>query len=210
MPPWWTWRVKRASSSLARTPTCPPSRTNTRPTALAMWVRSSFASGAMLAQGAFRKAGLKKGDRAMVWGLLGQEGRGERTRGAVEKLKELGVQVDYLEISDEINADASLGAPVFSSLCDQPPGRQAGHHRPRSAHRHCGHLHEIRPQKGRRHLHRGIRPKPGHGGRHPPGLGRRGAGSAALAAGIHTHIPDLPDQEVWLFSGLHIDTGAAL
>jgi simple sugar transport system substrate-binding protein len=80
-----------------------------------------FASGAMLAQGAFRKAGLKKGDRAMVWGLMGQEGRGERTRGAVEKLKELGIQVDYLEISDEINADASLGAPVFSSYVISHP-----------------------------------------------------------------------------------------
>lgn len=80
-----------------------------------------YASGAMLAGGAFLKAGLKKGDRVMVWGLLGQEGRGERTRGAVEKLKELGAEVDYLEISDEINADASLGAPVFSSYVISHP-----------------------------------------------------------------------------------------
>ncbi len=80
-----------------------------------------YPSGAMLAAGAVRKAGLKKGDRAMVWGLLGQEGRGERTRGAVEKLKELGLVVDYLEISDEINTDASLGAPVFSSYVISHP-----------------------------------------------------------------------------------------
>jgi simple sugar transport system substrate-binding protein len=80
-----------------------------------------YASGAMLADGAFRKAGMKAGDRAMVWGLLGQAGRGERTRGAVDKLKELGCEVDYLEISDEINADASLGSPVFSSYVISHP-----------------------------------------------------------------------------------------
>jgi simple sugar transport system substrate-binding protein len=80
-----------------------------------------YASGAMLARGAFIKAGLKKGDRAMVWGLLGQAGRGERTRGAVDVLKELGATVDYFEISDEINADASLGSPVFSSYVISHP-----------------------------------------------------------------------------------------
>ena len=74
-----------------------------------------YPSGVMLAKGAARRAGLKKGDRAMVWGLLGQETRGLRTKGCIDALKEMGVVVDYIEISDAINSDASLGTPVVTS-----------------------------------------------------------------------------------------------
>ena len=74
-----------------------------------------YASGLMLAKGAAKRAGLKKGDLAMVWGLLGQETRGLRTKGCIDGLKQLGVKVDYLEISDAINSDASLGTPVLTS-----------------------------------------------------------------------------------------------
>ncbi|MCL4488591.1 MAG: substrate-binding domain-containing protein, partial [Chloroflexi bacterium] len=47
---------------------------------------------------AFKRSGLKKGDRAMVWGLLSQPTRGERTKGVMDALKEAGMQVDYIEI----------------------------------------------------------------------------------------------------------------
>jgi len=80
-----------------------------------------YPSGLMLAKGAAKRAGLKKGDRAMVWGLLGQETRGLRSKGCVDALKELGAQVDYLEISDSINADASLGTPVIASYIATHP-----------------------------------------------------------------------------------------
>jgi simple sugar transport system substrate-binding protein len=80
-----------------------------------------YPSGVMLAKGAAQRAGLKKGDRAMVWGLLGQETRGLRTKGCVDALKELGVTVDYIEISDAVNSDASLGTPVVSSYIATHP-----------------------------------------------------------------------------------------
>jgi len=80
-----------------------------------------YASGVMLAKGAASRAGVKSGDKAMVWGLLGQEGRGQRTKGSVDALKELGVKVDYIEISDAINADASQGTPVISSYIAKNP-----------------------------------------------------------------------------------------
>jgi simple sugar transport system substrate-binding protein len=80
-----------------------------------------YPSGALLAKGAAQRAGLKKGDRAMVWGLLGQETRGLRTKGAVDALEEMGVKVDYIEISDAINSDASLGTPVASSYIATHP-----------------------------------------------------------------------------------------
>jgi simple sugar transport system substrate-binding protein len=80
-----------------------------------------YPSGVMLAKGAAQRAGLKKGDRAMVWGLLGQETRGLRTKGCIDALEALGVTVDYIEISDAVNSDASLGTPVVASYIATHP-----------------------------------------------------------------------------------------
>lgn len=80
-----------------------------------------YPSGVMLAKGAAKRAGLNKGDRAMVWGLLGQETRGLRTKGCIDALKELGMTVDYIEISDAVNSDASLGTPIIASYIATHP-----------------------------------------------------------------------------------------
>lgn len=80
-----------------------------------------YASGVMLAKGAIKRAGLRRGDRAMVWGLISQETRGLRSKGAVDALKEAGMKVDYLEISDAINAEAALGTPVFTGYVSRNP-----------------------------------------------------------------------------------------
>ena len=80
-----------------------------------------YGSGYMLASGAADRAGLKAGDRAMVWGLLGQETRGLRTRGAIDALEDLGVTVDYIEISDSVNADPAQGTPVITSYIARNP-----------------------------------------------------------------------------------------
>ncbi len=74
-----------------------------------------YASGIMLGRSAANLAGLKAGDRAMVWGLLGQETRGLRTKGCIDVLEEMGIIVDYLEITDAVNSDASLGTPIVAS-----------------------------------------------------------------------------------------------
>ncbi len=80
-----------------------------------------YPSGYMLAKGAAARAKLKAGDKALVWGLLGQETRGLRTKGCIDALKELGVKVDYLEISDAVNSDATLGTPVVASYIAANP-----------------------------------------------------------------------------------------
>jgi simple sugar transport system substrate-binding protein len=80
-----------------------------------------YPSGVMLGKGAAQRAGLKKGDRVMVWGLLGQETRGLRTKGCIDALEELGLEVDYIEISDAVNSDASLGTPVVASYIATHP-----------------------------------------------------------------------------------------
>lgn len=80
-----------------------------------------YASGVTLATEAAKRAGIKSGDQAMVWGLASQPGRGERTKGCVDALTKLGVKVDYTEISDAINADPAQGTPTLTSYLAANP-----------------------------------------------------------------------------------------
>ncbi|MFW5769511.1 MAG: substrate-binding domain-containing protein, partial [Spirochaetota bacterium] len=80
-----------------------------------------YPSGYNLGKGAAERAGLEAGDRAMVWGLLGQETRGLRTKGVIDALEEMDITVDYLEISDAVNSDASQGTPVITSYIASNP-----------------------------------------------------------------------------------------
>jgi simple sugar transport system substrate-binding protein len=66
-----------------------------------------FQSGESLAQAAIKKANVEKGDRVAVWGFLKIEGRGERTKGALYPLQKKELIIDYLEITNESNKDAS-------------------------------------------------------------------------------------------------------
>src|ERR687888_589943 len=66
-------------------------------------------AGAALANEAISRGGLKSGDRAFVWGLQSQPGRGERTKGILDALKAAGLTVDYLEIDDATNKDPANG-----------------------------------------------------------------------------------------------------
>ena len=80
-----------------------------------------YGSGYMLGKAAVQRAGLKAGDRAMVWGLLRLPQRGLRTRGVIDALREAGVVVDYIEISPEVDADAAAGIPVFVGYVERNP-----------------------------------------------------------------------------------------
>jgi simple sugar transport system substrate-binding protein len=82
-------------------------------------------AGMALGNGAIKACGLKEGDTAFVWGLLGQAGRGQRTQGVVDALKAAGVKVEYQEISDAINADSTQGIPVFASFTASHPELKA-------------------------------------------------------------------------------------
>ncbi|HWT99504.1 MAG TPA: substrate-binding domain-containing protein [Terriglobales bacterium] len=84
-----------------------------------------YPSGEMLGNAAFDICQLKSGDKALVWGLMGQQGRGERTKGVVDALKAKGVNVQYLEISDSVNKDPSQGVPVFSAYFQSNPDTKA-------------------------------------------------------------------------------------
>jgi len=80
-----------------------------------------YGSGYGLGKECVKKFGLKKGDRALVWGLLAEETRGLRSKGCIDSLKEAGLIVDYIEISAEVNKDPPLGTPVVGAYIAANP-----------------------------------------------------------------------------------------
>ncbi|MGZ6274080.1 MAG: substrate-binding domain-containing protein, partial [Candidatus Limnocylindrales bacterium] len=71
-------------------------------------------AGAALANEAVARGNLKSGDRAFVWGLKAQAGRGERTKGILDALAAKGLTVDYLEIDDATNKEPANGTATFT------------------------------------------------------------------------------------------------
>lgn len=82
-------------------------------------------AGKTLGAGAVKYCNLKEGDTVFVWGLLGQAGRGQRTQGVLDAMKDAGVKVEYQEISDAINKDSTQGIPVFASFAASHPDLKA-------------------------------------------------------------------------------------
>ena len=168
-----------------------------------------YASGVMLAKGAIKRAGLRRGDRAMVWGLIAQETRGLRSKGCVDALKEAGMKVDYIEISDAINAEAPLGTPVFTGYVSRNPEVKL-----------IITDHGALTSTAETYM-RAVRKRPGD--IYIAGFDLSSATVGAIKTG-YTGV--VLDQQPWLqgylsvlqvclakkygFSGLHIDTGAAL
>ena len=82
-------------------------------------------AGAALANEAIARGSLKSGDRALVWGLKSQAGRGERTKGITDALEKAGLTVDYLEIDDATNKDPANGTSIFTGYASAHPDVKA-------------------------------------------------------------------------------------
>lgn len=80
-----------------------------------------YDAGYSLGQEAVKRAGLGAGDKAFLWGLESQAGRGERTKGVHDALDDAGLEVIYQEIDDATNADAAAGVPVFTGIISANP-----------------------------------------------------------------------------------------
>ena len=81
----------------------------------------NYDAGHALGLEAIKRFGLKSGDRAMVWGLLSQPSRGERTKGVIDAFKEAGLTVDYNEIDSATNADPAAGTATFTGYVSAHP-----------------------------------------------------------------------------------------
>jgi len=80
-----------------------------------------YSAGYSLGEEAVKESGLKAGDKAFLWGLLAQAGRGERTKGVKDALEKAGLIVIYQEIDDATNANASAGVPIFTGIMSANP-----------------------------------------------------------------------------------------
>lgn len=80
-----------------------------------------YDAGYALGKEAATRAGVKQGDKAFLWGLLSQAGRGERTKGVKDALEAAGMTVIYQEIDDATNASAAAGIPVFTGIISANP-----------------------------------------------------------------------------------------
>ena len=80
-----------------------------------------YNAGYALGQEAVKRSGVKAGDKAFLWGLLSQAGRGERTKGVKDALEKAGLKVIYQEIDDATNKSAAAGVPVFTGIMSANP-----------------------------------------------------------------------------------------
>jgi len=83
----------------------------------------NHAAGYALGAEAAKRAGIKAGDEAFVWGLKGQGGdRGSRTVGVIEAIEKAGGKVIYQEIDKATDADPNAGTATFVGVIKANPG----------------------------------------------------------------------------------------
>ncbi|MEJ2662423.1 MAG: substrate-binding domain-containing protein [Spirochaetia bacterium] len=83
-----------------------------------------YAGGYLTGQ-AMVRAGLKSGDKALVYGLFSQEGRSKSPQGMFDALKNAGLSVEKLDISPEVDAEASLCVPILTAYLEAHPDIKA-------------------------------------------------------------------------------------
>lgn len=82
---------------------------------------NNYARGVSLASEMVQRFKLGKGKKALVWGLKSQPTRGLSTIGIIKTLEKAGVKVDYMEITPEVDKDASLGMPLMTAYLSANP-----------------------------------------------------------------------------------------
>ena len=71
------------------------------------------------------KAGLQAGDEAVIYDIWHNEGRALSSQGMYDALTEAGVVVDKLDVSNDVDGDASLGIPVLTGYIAAHPDLKA-------------------------------------------------------------------------------------
>jgi simple sugar transport system substrate-binding protein len=83
-----------------------------------------YAGGYLTGQ-AMVAAGLKAGDEALVYDIWHQEGRSKSSQGVFDALTAAGLKVEKLDVTDDIDKDASLAIPVLTAYISAHPNLKA-------------------------------------------------------------------------------------
>ena len=70
-------------------------------------------------------AGLEAGDKALVYDIWHQEGRSVSARGVFDALTDAGLTVEMLDVSDEVDGEASLAIPILTAYLEANPDLRA-------------------------------------------------------------------------------------
>lgn len=70
-------------------------------------------------------AGLQAGDEAVVYDIWSQAGRSVSSQGVYDALTEAGLTVEKLDVSQEVDSDASLAIPVLTAYIEAHPNLRA-------------------------------------------------------------------------------------
>jgi simple sugar transport system substrate-binding protein len=70
-------------------------------------------------------AGLKAGDKALVYDIWHQEGRSVSAQGVYDALVDAGLEVEKLDVSDEVDTEASLAIPILTAHLEANPDLKA-------------------------------------------------------------------------------------
>ena len=84
-----------------------------------------YEGGKLTAQKMIEQGKLKKGDKALEYGLRAQAERGRSDQGLYDTLVAAGLQVDYIEISPEVDHDSSLAVPIIAAYLLKHPDLKA-------------------------------------------------------------------------------------
>jgi simple sugar transport system substrate-binding protein len=82
-------------------------------------------AGGYLTGQAMVAAGLKAGDEALVYDIWHQEGRSKSSQGVFDALTDAGLKVEKLDMTDDVDKDASLSIPVLTAYIAAHPNLKA-------------------------------------------------------------------------------------
>ncbi len=81
--------------------------------------------GGYLTGEAMVKAGLQAGDQALVYDIWHQQGRSRSAQGVYDALVKAGLQVDKLDVTNDVDTDASLAIPILTAYLASHPNLKA-------------------------------------------------------------------------------------
>ena len=82
-------------------------------------------TGGYLTGTAMIAAGLEAGDEALVYDIWHQEGRSQSPQGIKDALEDAGLIVETLDVTNDVDTDASLAIPILTAYIESHPNLKA-------------------------------------------------------------------------------------